>query len=133
VRRWRRAARVELLTGLDFGRPVRQRLWFSVGTKEETDHRDGNGVIDAVQDTTELIDELELKGWKKGDNLCHVLVEGASTTKPPGPRFSRGSSNGRCPAAETGLLVRALPHCGHTFHSLTPLAGPVAGGVAHAV
>ena len=57
-------------------RPIRQRLWFSVGTKEETDDRDGNGVIDAVQDTTELIDELELKGWKKGENLSYVLVEG---------------------------------------------------------
>ena len=57
-------------------RTARQRLWFSVGTKEEKDDRDGNGVIDAVQDTTELIDELELKGWKKSDNLNYVPVEG---------------------------------------------------------
>lgn len=57
-------------------RPVAPRLWFSVGTKEETDDRDGNGVIDAVQDTTELIDELERKGGKRGERLAFVLVEG---------------------------------------------------------
>lgn len=52
------------------------RLWFSVGTKEETDDRDGNGVIDAVQDTTELLDELKLKGWKADGDLRYTLVEG---------------------------------------------------------
>lgn len=57
-------------------RPVGLRLWFSVGTKEETDDRDGNGVIDAVQDTAELVGELEQKGWKQGDNLGYGLVEG---------------------------------------------------------
>lgn len=57
-------------------RPARQRLWFSVGTKEETDDRDGNGVIDAVQDTTELLDELKLKGWQPGTDLSYSLVEG---------------------------------------------------------
>lgn len=57
-------------------RPVTQHLWFSVGTKEETDDRDGNGVIDAVQDTTELLDELERQGWKRGKDFQYVLVEG---------------------------------------------------------
>ncbi len=56
--------------------PGMLRLWFSVGTKEETDDRDGNGVIDAVQDTTELLDELEGKGWKRGRDLAYVLTVG---------------------------------------------------------
>ncbi len=34
------------------------RFWFQAGTDDETEDRDDNGVIDAIQDTTELIDEL---------------------------------------------------------------------------
>jgi enterochelin esterase-like enzyme len=57
-------------------RTADQRWWFSVGTKEETDDRDGNGVIDAVQDTSDLVGELESKGAERGRNLHYVLVEG---------------------------------------------------------
>jgi enterochelin esterase-like enzyme len=57
-------------------RSVEQRLWFSAGTKEEKDDRDGNGVIDAVQDTTELIDELVAKGWPRGPRLSYVELSG---------------------------------------------------------
>ena len=53
-----------------------QRLWFSAGTREETSDRDGNGVIDAVQDTTELIDELVAKGWTRGERITYVQLEG---------------------------------------------------------
>ncbi|HEX7630706.1 MAG TPA: alpha/beta hydrolase-fold protein [Lacunisphaera sp.] len=57
-------------------RPMTQRLWFSAGTREETSDRDGNGVIDAVQDTTELIDELVAKGWTRGERITYVQLEG---------------------------------------------------------
>lgn len=57
-------------------RSVVPRLWFTAGDKEETDDRDGNGVIDAVQDTTELIDELARHGLKRHGNLAFQLVEG---------------------------------------------------------
>jgi enterochelin esterase family protein len=57
-------------------RTAAQRWWFSVGTREETDDRDGNGVIDAVQDTSDLVGELERKGAKRGANLHYVLVDG---------------------------------------------------------
>lgn len=53
-----------------------QRLWFSVGSAEEKDDRDGNGVIDAVQDTTELLDEMEKQGWRRGEDCHYLLVEG---------------------------------------------------------
>jgi enterochelin esterase-like enzyme len=73
------------------------RLWFMVGTKEETDDRDGNGVIDAVQDTTELIDELARRGWHQHGNLAYELVEG-------------GEHNEATWARElTAFLVWALP------------------------
>jgi enterochelin esterase-like enzyme len=57
-------------------RPPRLRLWFSAGTKEEESDRDGNGVIDAVQDTTELLDELEHRGFRRGTDLEYVEIPG---------------------------------------------------------
>lgn len=56
--------------------PPRLRLWFEAGTKDETDDRDGNGVIDAIQDTTELIDELERRGFRRGADLRYVELAG---------------------------------------------------------
>lgn len=52
------------------------RLWFEAGTEDETDDRDGNGVIDAIQDTTELIDELVAKGFRRGDDVAYHEVAG---------------------------------------------------------
>lgn len=42
--------------------PIQLRLWFQVGTRDEVSDRDGNGVIDAIQDTQELVTELLNKG-----------------------------------------------------------------------
>jgi enterochelin esterase-like enzyme len=52
--------------------PPRLRLWFEAGRKDETDDRDGNGIIDAVQDTTELLTELERRGYRRGTDLAYV-------------------------------------------------------------
>ena len=52
------------------------RFWFEAGTKDETDDRDGNGVIDAIQDTTELIDALTALGYNAGADVEYVQVEG---------------------------------------------------------
>jgi hypothetical protein len=52
------------------------RLWFQAGTDDEQDDRDNNGVIDAIQDTTELIDELARKGFRRGLELVYTQVEG---------------------------------------------------------
>ncbi|MEI7556156.1 alpha/beta hydrolase-fold protein [Candidatus Chlorohelix sp.] len=52
------------------------KFWFQAGTADETSDRDGNGVIDAIQDTLELIDELELKGYRRGEEIVYVQVEG---------------------------------------------------------
>ena len=65
---WWRAAEDE--TAIDPGRRIAHslvrrgpprpelRYWFQAGTRDEVCDRDGNGVIDAIQDTLELIDEL---------------------------------------------------------------------------
>lgn len=60
----------------DTSRRPHVRLWFSAGTKEEEDDRDRNGVIDAVQDTTELLDELDHRGFSRGRDLCYVEISG---------------------------------------------------------
>jgi enterochelin esterase family protein len=52
------------------------RLWFQAGTRDETADRDGNGVIDAIQDTTELIDELAVKGFRRGHEVVYHEVPG---------------------------------------------------------
>ena len=52
------------------------RLWFEAGTRDETEDRDGNGVIDAIQDTTELIDALAAKGFVRGRDVVYHEIEG---------------------------------------------------------
>jgi hypothetical protein len=41
------------------------RFFFEVGTLDETADRNNNGIIDAVDDTVSLIDELETKGYHR--------------------------------------------------------------------
>ena len=56
------------------GKPA-LRLWFQTGTRDETEDRDGNGVIDAIQDTTELLAELAAKGFRPGRDMAYHQVE----------------------------------------------------------
>ena len=51
------------------------RLWFQAGTRDETEDRDSNGVIDAIQDTIELIDELAAKGYRRGEDLVYHQID----------------------------------------------------------
>lgn len=50
------------------------QFWFQCGTSDETDDRDGDGVIDSIQDTLECIAELERRGyaWKKDIQYIEV-------------------------------------------------------------
>jgi len=57
-------------------RTPRLRLWFEAGTQDETDDRDGNGVIDAIQDTTELMTGLEQRGLRRDTDLRYVEMAG---------------------------------------------------------
>jgi len=52
------------------------RLWFEAATQDEASDRDGNGVIDAIQDTLELIAELKVLGFEPGDEVMYVEVPG---------------------------------------------------------
>ncbi len=52
------------------------KMWFEAGTQDETSDRDGNGVIDAIQDTTELMDVLKTKGYQPNIDMTYVQIEG---------------------------------------------------------
>ncbi|MBK9320932.1 MAG: esterase family protein [Bacteroidetes bacterium] len=53
-----------------------QRFWFQCGTEDELSDRNNNGVIDSIEDTLDLIDELQAIGYEKGTNIEYVEVEG---------------------------------------------------------
>jgi enterochelin esterase-like enzyme len=72
------------------GQPPRLRAWFEVGRQDEKDDRDMNGVIDAIQDTRELIDVLVEKGFRTGNDLQYLEVEGGHNVETWGkelPQF----------------------------------------------
>lgn len=44
------------------------KFWFETGTDDETSDRNNNGIIDAIDDTTDLMDELVKKGYQRASN-----------------------------------------------------------------
>jgi enterochelin esterase family protein len=58
--------------------PIRPllRMWFETGLQDESADRDGDGVIDAIQDTEELMGELARKGYRRGLEMVHLTIEG---------------------------------------------------------
>jgi iron(III)-enterobactin esterase len=52
------------------------RFWFMAGRQEEDDDRDGNGVIDVIQDIRELIEILVGQGHLEGGDLSWNEVDG---------------------------------------------------------
>lgn len=58
------------------------RFWFEAATQDEVSDRDNNGVIDAIQDTLELIDALEAVGYGRGSDMVYVEVLGGRHNWP---------------------------------------------------
>ncbi len=52
------------------------QFWFQAGTEDEKEDRNNNGVIDAIDDTLDLIHLLETKGYERGQQIRYVEVEG---------------------------------------------------------
>lgn len=52
------------------------KFWFEAGTEDEASDRNNNGIIDAIEDTTDLIDELVKKGYPRTTSIRYVEVEG---------------------------------------------------------
>ncbi len=52
------------------------KFFFEVGTQDETADRNNNGIIDSIDDTQSLIDELKLKGYNIEDIKYLELADG---------------------------------------------------------
>jgi enterochelin esterase-like enzyme len=52
------------------------RIWLEAATRDETADRDNNGVIDAIQDTQELIESLTAVGYHEGQDVIYIEIEG---------------------------------------------------------
>ena len=52
------------------------RWWFMAGTEDETEDRNNNGIIDAIDDTLQLMDLLTDKGKEEGKDFVYVEVPG---------------------------------------------------------
>lgn len=52
-----------------------QRFWFQCGTLDEEDDRNGNGIIDSIDDTIDLIGELKMKGFRD-ENIRYLEIAG---------------------------------------------------------
>lgn len=50
------------------------RVWFQTGTADEAADRDQNGVIDVIQDTIELMDELEAIGFRRDAEIAYLEI-----------------------------------------------------------
>jgi enterochelin esterase-like enzyme len=54
----------------------RIRAWLETARMDENSDRDGDGVIDSIQDTEELVNELVRRGFRRGVDVVHLTVEG---------------------------------------------------------
>ncbi len=54
------------------------KIWLQTGTKDETSDRNKNGIIDSIDDTVDLIRELEQKGFKRPADVQYLEMVGGS-------------------------------------------------------
>lgn len=52
------------------------KFWFEAGTNDETSDRNKNGIIDAIEDTLDLIAELVIKGYDNQKDIRYIEVQG---------------------------------------------------------
>lgn len=52
------------------------QFWFEAGTRDETNDRNKNGIIDSLDDTIDLVKELKAKGYNAADDITLVVVKG---------------------------------------------------------
>lgn len=52
------------------------KFWFEAGTEDEKSDRNNNGIIDAIDDTLDLMKELEKKGYQREVDFTYQQVEG---------------------------------------------------------
>lgn len=56
------------------------KFWLQTGTKDETADRNQNGIIDSIDDTVDLIKELEAKGYTRPHDIQYLEAVGGEHT-----------------------------------------------------
>jgi enterochelin esterase-like enzyme len=51
-------------------------FWLQTGTEDETSDRNNSGIIDSIEDTLDIIAELEAKGYDLESDISYVEIEG---------------------------------------------------------
>ncbi|HEY4194055.1 MAG TPA: alpha/beta hydrolase-fold protein [Mucilaginibacter sp.] len=59
------------------GKPA-LKFWLQTGTQDETADRNKNGIIDSIDDTVDLIKELEAKGYNRPADIQYLEMVGGS-------------------------------------------------------
>ena len=58
------------------------KIWLQTGTKDETSDRNKNGIIDSIDDTVDLIKELEHKGFSRPADIQYLeMFSGGHNTE----------------------------------------------------
>ena len=52
------------------------KFWLQTGTKDETAARNKNGIIDSIDDTIDIIKELESKGYNRPADIQYLEMVG---------------------------------------------------------
>ncbi len=59
-----------------------QKFWFQCGTDDERADRNNNGIIDAIDDTLDVIKELEKKGYTYPGDITYLEMKGGKHDLP---------------------------------------------------
>jgi len=59
------------------GKPA-LKFWLQTGTKDETADRNKNGIIDSIDETVDLIKELETKGYTRPADIQYLEIVGGT-------------------------------------------------------
>lgn len=57
------------------------QFFFECGTADETADRNGNGIIDSIDDTLDLIKELKQKGYREPEDITYLEIAGGRHDK----------------------------------------------------
>lgn len=73
------------------------RFWFQCGTEDEKADRNQNGIIDSIEDTLDVIRELEVKGYHQPGEITYLQIDGGRHDLPTWgkvfPRFIHWAFN----------------------------------------
>lgn len=63
------------------------KFWLQTGTEDEQEDRNNNGIIDAIDDTLDIIKALKNMGYREGDDIHYVEVKGGQHNLPTWSRI----------------------------------------------